>query len=737
MKRLLSRWPIMALIAIAGSQPFTTAQVRITPYDMAQARLALTAAEKNGLNSATKLKKSHATVSDNQINILLTLEDGYPSDAITAAGMEIKGRIKNHVYGSAPINCIEKIAATAGVTQFSIARTRKLVNDMARSSCGVDDVHSGDGVLKAYNGEGVIIGITDAGLDPNHITFIDPEGKHRVKRLWHYKTSFPQCYNENDMGNFTTDDYTESHGTHVLGTAAGSCATTDKGNDYHGVAPAADIAIMCGNSDDASILDGVSKIIEFAEAEGKPLVINMSLGDNFGPHDGTDTFTAALNELAANENTTIFVAAGNEGERNIAIVSELEGNATTVRTILNSSDYTSSYYPTASSLSQGIGYIDVWSDDNRPLKVYLDIINTFSPATPIYTLELGETPKYIGQGYAWYQFLKGKPDSNETFNKYYSNGFIGGYTELSKANNRFNATMAVYLDAISSTFYSTFVSLRVEGEPGQKVYIYNDGYGLDFESRSIKGFSDATANGTISNMACGKNTISVGSFNTRGGGSAGAIGEMSSFSSFGILNDGRSLPDIAAPGSQIYSARNQHLSRNVDYYYPKVDSTNDSESGRTYYWTSMDGTSMATPFATGVGALLLSVNPYLQSEDIRYILKQSATAPTVADTKWGAGKINALEAVKLAENYANSINNVLNEPRNGITVNHCGGNIWQIYSPSEKKVDISITTLSGQTIVNIPAENEATIDLNGYSTGIYIISVKGSKSHHSEKIAVK
>ena len=98
----------MALIAIAGSQPFTTAQVRITPYDMAQARLALTAAEKNGLNSATKLKKSHATVSDNQINILLTLEDGYPSDAITAAGMEIKGRIKNHVYGSAPINCIEK-----------------------------------------------------------------------------------------------------------------------------------------------------------------------------------------------------------------------------------------------------------------------------------------------------------------------------------------------------------------------------------------------------------------------------------------------------------------------------------------------------------------------------------------------------------------------------------------------------------------------------------------------------
>ena len=46
MKRLLSRWPIMALIAIAGSQPFTTAQVRITPYDMAQARLALTAAEK-------------------------------------------------------------------------------------------------------------------------------------------------------------------------------------------------------------------------------------------------------------------------------------------------------------------------------------------------------------------------------------------------------------------------------------------------------------------------------------------------------------------------------------------------------------------------------------------------------------------------------------------------------------------------------------------------------------------
>ena len=69
------------------------------------------------------------------------------------------------------------------MTQFSIARTRKLVNDMARSSCGVDDVHSADGVLKAYNGEGVIIGITDAGLDPNHITFIDPEREASCKTV--------------------------------------------------------------------------------------------------------------------------------------------------------------------------------------------------------------------------------------------------------------------------------------------------------------------------------------------------------------------------------------------------------------------------------------------------------------------------------------------------------------------------------------------------------------------------
>lgn len=737
MKRISSHFQAIALIAAFCTPACAIAQAKITPYDMALVKSASNAHEATAVNNGALKIKSRAAIANRRISVLITLDDGYSADMLAAAGMEISGQIKQHVYGTVSIDLIEQLAATEGVRQFAISRTRSLVNDKARSACHADDVQTGAGLSKSYNGEGVIVGITDAGLDANHVAFVDNNGRNRVKRLWQYVSDNPRSYDEENIGNFTTDDRNESHGTHVLATAAGSCSTTDNGNDYHGVAPEADLAIMCGNSDDASILDGISRMIGYAESEGKPLVINMSLGDNFGPHDGTDTFTAALNELAANENTTIFVAAGNEGDRNLAIVTELTEGSTTVKTLLNSNDYTSQYYPMASNTSQGIGYIDVWSDDERPLKVYLDIINTFTPASPIYSLELSEKPQYIGQGTAWYQFLNGQPSSNATFNKYYTNGFIGGYAEVNQSNNRFNATMAVYLDAVQSTYYSTFVAIRVEGEPGQKVYIYNDGYGLDFESRNIKGYSNATANGTISNMACGKNTISVGSFNTRSGSLVGDVGDISSFSSYGILNDGRILPDITAPGSHIYSARNQYLSRNMDYYYPKVDSTTDKNSQKTYHWTGMDGTSMATPFATGVGALLLSVNPSLQTEDIRHILKQSAIPPAMESAQWGAGKINAFEAVKLAENYQNSINGVLEGPRAETSVMPSGTNIWQIHAPSEDQINITVTNLCGQVVEKLAGANDLSINLNSYPAGIYVITVEGKKSYHSEKIAVK
>ena len=81
--------------------------------------------------------------------------------------------------------------------------------------------------------------------------------------------------------------------------------------------------------------------------------------------------------------------------------------------------------------------------------------------------------------------------------------------------------------------------------------------------------------------------------------------------------------DIAAPGDAILS----------------------SLPNNSYGW--MSGTSMATPFVTGVAGLILSINPKLSPQEVKSILMDSADRlPQLAD-KVSSGKLNAFKAVAL------------------------------------------------------------------------------------------
>lgn len=720
-----------AMIGISGN---ASSQVTLSHIDRA------IVLQSNSVTASNKAPCLRASIEKNRLGVLLTVSDQTDIAALESAGLEITGRIGKCIYGKVSVDSIDSVAACDGVEALSIAKTVKPLNDLARISGAVDAVQEGTDLLQAYTGAGVVTGITDIGLDPNHIAFKNADGKSRIMRLWNYAGRIPQSYNNNNVLNFTTDNNEETHGTHVLATIAGSCNETDNANDYHGVAPDADIAIMCGSSSQDNLLSGIERMIEYAESQGKPLVINMSLGDNFGPHDGTDPFPAALDELAAK--VPIFLASGNEGTANISLVTELTEENTTVKTLLSSTAMTTEYYGSygASYFNQGVGYIDVWSEDDTPFEVYLDLISASDPDNPLYTLKLSETPAYVGTGSAYRNFISTRPQTVEEFSNCYSNGFMGGYTEINNANGRFNATMAVFLEAKSSSFYRNFVSLRIEGQPGQKVFVYADGNGVELTDRGLTGFNRPTADGSISNMACGKNTISVGAYVTRAL-SDHTVGDICDFSSWGTLHDGRELPDIVAPGSKIVSAMSTPLVNNPDYryyladYYPKTDVT--TSDNTSYYWTSLEGTSMATPFATGVGALMLEANPHLTPQDIREILKESATKPEFQQVCWGAGKINALEAVKLAVDK-NDVGSIAQIGEHKIAIASAGYNCWEIFTPTENGISATVSSLSGINVKeSLFIGNSGMLDLNGLTPGIYILSIKGEKLHHCEKIAIK
>src|SRR5690606_930057 len=128
--------------------------------------------------------------------------------------------------------------------------------------------------------------------------------------------------------------------------------------------------------------------------------------------------------------------------------------------------------------------------------------------------------------------------------------------------------------------------------------------------------------------------------NPQGGNVVPTIGQHSYFSSKGPLRDGRTAPDIAAPRELIFSAMSSHLTANdgCDRALPR--------NGGSYL--GMHGTSMATPHATGVVALMLEADPTLDAAKVRQILSETARADahtgTLPNNKSGAGKIDAQAA---------------------------------------------------------------------------------------------
>ncbi|MBI2091669.1 MAG: S8 family serine peptidase [Deltaproteobacteria bacterium] len=157
-------------------------------------------------------------------------------------------------------------------------------------------------------------------------------------------------------------------------------------------------------------------------------------------------------------------------------------------------------------------------------------------------------------------------------------------------------------------------------------------------------YIDGDSLSTMTIPATATKLIAVGSFmgrdNWTGGGSVsqedttkGTVGDISSFSSLGPTADGRTKPEVAAPGEPIVST----LASGVTTY-TAGDSTHQK----------LEGTSMASPHVTGTVALMLQKNKCLTPTQIRTKLIEQANGVanvTLPDNSWGYGKLDAAASV--------------------------------------------------------------------------------------------
>lgn len=684
----------------------------------------------NSVSKNSVFPKSVSSTGAETVLTIITLddEDNIPDMPENVA---VEGQIGKLLIARTPIDKIREFTTIKGIKKVSVEQPVKLKNNITRAATLQDKVNetltaAGD----SLTGKGVVVGIIDTGIDYNHINFKDSNGNSRVKMVID-GASLTEYTSEDAIAKLTTDNTETYHGTHTAGTAAGSY----KENGLYGMAPEADL-VLCGLNNeftDANILLCMKKIYEYAKSVGKPAVINISLGSNFGSHDGNDEFSIGVEELCK-EGAIAVVSAGNEGDMSIYLNKKFTTKDNTVKTIL--SDYSNGgtdYY----------NMFEIYNFDGNSVSLQFLVLDIVS-GKEVYSTEKITLTKDQQE---W--TLDENSSTFSSFKKYYkaSSTYSTGpvISTILIIENKTCCLLTLVVGSASSRYY---IAVKVFGEDGQEIHMFGSDSYTEFISENISGYTAGNAEMSFNTMVCSPKVIGVGaytesnSYKTLDGrthSSSYKKGAIAPFSSYGTDFNGYSHPDISAPGLFVVSS--------VNSYYGSLSNSNAvsrvKSGNRTYEWTQSSGTSMACPAVTGIIATWLQYKPTLSAPEIKEIFKATAVIDsTLSESerqKFGYGKIDAYAGLEYIIN--SGVNDVEVKQNNVLLYPVPNHGQFKLYVQGEYNgALLNIYNMSGSLVYSSPvnASDEAIdVDLsNRLDKGIYIVNVRGEKVNYSTRMIV-
>lgn len=729
---------------------------------------------------------------EQRVAVLVTMKEAGMGYILAENGYEIENELGRIVIARLTAPEMEAVAELDEVVQVSLGFEAEPMMRVARKTTKVDDVHKANassGLSHGYTGEGVIVGMMDTGLDPNHLNFRDAAGNLRIKNYWEIKGADGSVVlydTPEKIGAFETDLRQETHATHVLGIMAGShnarpgsgngmvatlnglgkpSVSASNINPYYGVAKEAEMSVCSGTLENNNITIAAGRFRDYVKSTGKPGVLNFSLGNQRGPHDGTDASSLALADVG--KDVLICMSAGNEGNANISLSKTLTASDKTVRTFVSTG-------------LAGNGYLDIWSSGPQTLKVTFAAIN-LTNGNIVGTFEI-PTPSsfsYIGGTSVRYSNVVKNAQFGNTFGQ---SSFIGYSANLNTANNRYD----VYLTfELSGSNANTAAAIIVEGTDGNEIDMYGS---MVLRSNGMAGYLDGTPTNSINGLACGDNILVVGAYvnsnpyMTLGGESSWSSttypqGGIAAFSSYGHTFQGRQLPDVVGPGMGMISSYNSYYVRDeINNYVTKglanpvntkteAQLRTEAESGYSVwinspdkkdpddmktplknYWGEMSGTSMSSPFVAGVLALWSQAaaekGVRLSMDDVKKVIAATADKDEFTaqqPERWGMGKINALAGLKyILANELGGVDGIASDdPESSLIIEPVGGGVYSVFLAGVEGFTATLHNLQGQAVATASATgNELTLDGSALGRGVYVLTVQAPNTRISRKIAL-
>lgn len=648
---------------------------------------------------------------------------------LESLGVEVRNVVTDRLLTvSLPLTAVEAVAALDEVESVQVGTDVRMLLDVARKETKVDDCQSTTSELGAYTGKGVVVGIVDGGFQYSHIAFTNPDGiGTRIARVWDQnakggkspaKFGYGSEYATFDEMRAVNYDISSTfHGSHVAGIAAGGDRTTS----YYGVAPEAELVFVSFGSSNVNITDGIQYCFDYAESVGKPCVVNISLGSHLGPHDGTSATDQAFAAMTG-PGRIIVGAAGNEGSTALHVSKDLEEGDTSLKTMIGFSE----------NATTKQAYVDIWGSKGAPLTVKAVVVDALKGKV------MYESPAVASDG---------ETDVKYTFPD--GSGVVSTVQMALQKNPDNERTEVLLMCRATSIAENRKIGIVATSDAGTSIHMWNnatEGYFLDGGKRGwTEGDTDCTV-GELGGVS--DNVISVGSYNTKMDYTTlsgnlygintelvGGKGQLSLFSSHGPTLDGRTKPDVTAPGCLLISATSK-------YYASFSASTCAVKSGDDYYDANM-GTSMASPVVTGTVALWLQANPNLSPADVRKILNQTSRHDTYTGSaeksdrnSWGAGKLDAFEGLKLAREATGISDTQVGEQMFSITTNRMARTV-QCFFGSEGTARVAVYNALGQQLyAKQLAVSGETLDLKQLGNGVFVVKLQQGGTEKSVKIAL-
>lgn len=364
---------------------------------------------------------------------------------------------------------------------------------------------------------------------------------------------------------------------------------------------------MKSDFDDPSIEQQAAAIRDYAKAEGKPWVINMSFGSNIGPHDGTTAYDQTMASLIE-PGGFLVGAMGNESGYGCHATYSFEEDGEASYLCLypldekQKSEYASCVYSTT-------------TDGSKPLEITPMVLVGDS----LYTLTLDVISAIDGQ------FATGvDQNSNRQFAEIRIKDLSKIFEVLGLEDDGYGANLFWRIKGNAGDSYHAWLNPDLNATFKSTLLVVNDELVASVEGDDDYNVDEGAASipGVVAVASYNNTTVTFTNIKGEVRDKMIWIGEangMSEFSCHGPSLSSEPKPTVAAVGGNVISA----ISKNYKDF--KADDDNNVAVYEGSYYCYSSGTSMATPAVTGIIALWLQANPELTNEQLHEVIAATST----------------------------------------------------------------------------------------------------------------